>query len=147
MSGKSICECIKLISAAAGAALSYFLGGLDGLLLALVIMVTLDYITGVMSAVIHRRLSSATGFKGIFHKVLIFILVGVGHTLDYYVLKHGDILRSAVIFYYIANEGISIVENAAEIGVPIPEKLRNALIQIKKESEDNGNTDESRADE
>lgn len=145
---KNICETIKLISAAAGAALSYFLGGLDGLLLALVIMVTLDYLTGVMSAVINRELSSATGFKGIFHKVLIFCLVGVGHTLDYYVLKHGDILRSAVIFYYIANEGISIVENAAEIGVPIPDKLRNALMQIKKESEkDNGNTDESRADE
>ena len=141
MDAKKICETIKIIFAAIGSALSYFLGGFDGLLVALVIMVTLDYITGVMSAVINRRLSSATGFKGIFHKVLIFILAGVGHTLDLYVLKTGDILRSAVIFYYIANEGISIVENAAEIGLPVPKKLRDALIQIKKESDDNGNTD------
>ena len=141
MDAKKICEAVKIIFAAAGSALSYFLGGFDGLLVALVIMVSLDYITGVMSAVINRTLSSATGFKGIFHKILIFLLVGVGHTLDLHVLKTGDILRSAVIFYYIANEGISIVENAAEIGLPVPKKLKDALIQIKKESEDNGNTD------
>lgn len=136
MDPKKLFECIKIISASVGAALSYYLGGLDGLLYALVVFVTLDYLTGVMSAVINRRLSSAAGFKGIFHKVLIFGLVGVGHTLDRYVLKNGEILRSAVIFYYIANEGISILENAAEIGLPIPKKLKDALIQIKKENDE-----------
>ena len=128
-------EYIKVGFSVVGGWLAYFLGGLDGFLYALIVMVTVDYITGVFSAIVRKDLSSRIGFKGIFHKIVIFALVGVAHTLDMYVIKEGGILRSAVAFYYIANEGISIIENCAEIGLPVPEKLKKTLLQIKEESE------------
>lgn len=128
-------EYIKISCSMIGAGLSYFLGGLDGFLYALIIMVSIDYITGVISAVVRKELSSTTGFIGILHKIVIFALVGVAHTIDLFVVKQGDVLRTAVIFYYIANEGISILENCAEIGLPVPEKLKKTLLQIKDESE------------
>lgn len=121
---------IQLIFAGVGGWLGYFLGGCDGLLVALIIFVICDYITGVLCAVTDRKLSSAIGFKGISRKVLIFILVGIANILDIHVLGHEGVLRTAIIFFYISNEGISLTENAAHLGLPVPEKLKNVLGQL-----------------
>ena len=114
-----------------GAWLGWFLGGLDGFLYALVAFVVIDYITGLMASATEKKLSSEVGFRGILKKVLIFMLVGVGHILDAYIIGDGSVLRTAVIFFYISNEGISILENAGRIGLPIPEKLKGILEQLK----------------
>ena len=113
----------------------YFLGGCDGLLYALLAFVVLDYITGVMCAVADKKLSSAVGFKGICRKVLIFALVGIGHLLDTQMIGTGSVLRTAIIFFYISNEGLSLVENAAYLGLPVPTKLHMALEQLHDKSE------------
>ena len=139
-----VCQIIKVAFATIGASVSYFVGGTDGFLYTLIAMVTVDYITGVMSAVVTKTLSSEKGYKGIFHKILIFALVGIGNMLDVHILKNGSIIRTAVVFYYIANEGISILENCTEIGLPVPKKLREVLMQLKQnqeEEEEDGNTD------
>ena len=121
---------IQAIFAAVGGWLGYFLGGNDGLLYALLAFVVLDYITGIMCAVADKKLSSAVGFKGICRKVLIFALVGIGHLLDTQVIGSGSVLRTAIIFFYISNEGLSLVENAAYLGLPIPTKLHKVLEQL-----------------
>ena len=106
---------------------------MDGFMYALIVFVVIDYITGVMCAVLDKRLSSEIGARGIFKKVLIFALVGVGHIIDTYLIGTGGTLRMAVIFFYLSNEGISILENASTIGLPIPEKLKKVLKQINTE--------------
>lgn len=116
-----------------GGWLGYFLGGWDGALYALVTFITIDYITGVMCAVSDRRLSSEIGFRGICRKVIILALVGVGSVLDREIIGTGSVLRTAVIFYYLSNEGISILENATRLGLPVPEKLKNVLEQLKND--------------
>lgn len=121
--------------AAVGGWIGWFLGGCDGLLYALLAFVVIDYITGVMCAIVDKQLSSAVGFRGLFKKVLIFALVGVGHLLDSAVIGRGSVLRTAIIFFYLANEGISMTENAANLGLPIPKKLRDVLAQIQERSE------------
>ena len=121
---------IQLIFTAIGGWLGWFLGGCDGLLYALIAFVAIDYITGVMCAVIDHRLSSEVGFKGIFKKVLIFLLVGVANILDVQVIGTGCVLRTAVIFFYISNEGVSLLENAAYLGLPVPEKIKTVLEQL-----------------
>ena len=121
---------IKFLFAGIGGWLGYFLGGCDGLLYALLAFVVIDYITGIMCAVVDKKLSSAVGFKGIFKKVLIFALVGVGHILDTRVIGTGSVLRTAVIFFYLSNEGISLLENAGHLGLPIPKKLKSSLEQL-----------------
>lgn len=126
---------IQLAFASVGGWLGYFLGGCDGLLYALLAFVVIDYITGVMCAVADKKLSSSVGFKGICRKVLIFLLVGIGHALDTYVIGNGSVLRTAVIFFYIANEGLSLTENAAHLGLPIPEKLKDVLTQLHERAE------------
>ena len=113
-----------------GGWLGYFLGGLDGLMIALVVFVILDYVTGIMCAVIDRELSSSVGFRGIFKKVLILMLVGVAHIVDLHVVRSGEALRSAVICFYLSNEGVSMLENAAHLGLPVPEKLKTILEQL-----------------
>ena len=115
---------------AIGGFFGWFLGDLDGFLYALIIFVVCDYITGVMRAIIDKKLSSTIGFRGIFRKVLIFALVGIANILDVYVLGQGELLRTAVIFFYLSNEGISLLENAGYLGLPIPEKLKDILIQL-----------------
>lgn len=129
---------IQIAVTALGGWLGYFLGGMDGLLIALVVFAALDYVTGVMCAIADRTLSSAVGFKGVMRKVIIFALVGVGHILDTQVVGTGSALRSAVICWYLSNEGISILENAAHLGLPVPDKLRTVLEQLhdRKEKED-----------
>ena len=101
---KEFWNSIQLVFTAIGGWLGWFLGGCDGLIIALVIFAALDYATGVMCAVADHKLSSAVGFKGICRKVLIFALVGVGHVLDTYVIGTGSILRTAVIFFYLSND-------------------------------------------
>ena len=124
---KEFWNTIQFIFTAVGGWLGYFLGGCDGLLYALIAFVAIDYITGVMCAVIDRKLSSAVGFKGIFRKVLIFLLVGIANIIDVQVVGTGAVLRTAVIFFYISNEGVSLLENAGHLGLPIPEKIKTVL--------------------
>lgn len=118
-----------------GGWLGYFLGGCDGLFLALLLFVVMDYITGIMCAVADKKLSSEVGFKGICRKVLIFMLVGIANILDVQVIGTGSVLRTAVIFFYFSNEGISLLENAAHLGLPIPDKLKLVLEQLHERSE------------
>ena len=132
---KEFWNVIQLIFTAIGGWLGWFLGGCDGLLYALIAFVVIDYITGIMCAVADKKLSSAVGFKGICKKVLIFALVGGGHILDVYVIGTGSVLRTAVIFFYLSNEGVSLIENAAYLGLPVPKKLKDVLEQLHKRSE------------
>ena len=132
---KEFWNTIQLIFSAVGGWLGYFLGGCDGLLYALIAFVVIDYITGVMCAIINRELSSAVGFKGIFRKVLIFLLVGIANIIDVQVIGTGAVLRTAVIFFYISNEGVSLLENAGHLGLPIPEKIKTVLEQLNDRAE------------
>ena len=130
---------IQVAITAVGGWLGYFLGGVDGMLIALIVLMALDYLSGVMCAILDKKLSSAVGFKGICKKVLILMLVGVANILDVNVVGTGSALRGAVICFYLSNEGLSLLENAAYLGLPIPEKLREILAQLhdrdKKEAE------------
>ena len=132
---KEFWNTIQFIFTALGGWLGYFLGGCDGLLYALIAFVVIDYITGVMCAIINRELSSAVGFKGIFRKVLIFLLVGIANIIDVQVIGTGAVLRTAVIFFYISNEGVSLLENAGHLGLPIPEKIKTVLEQLHDRAE------------
>ena len=132
---KEFWNVIQAVFAAVGGWIGYFLGGNDGLLYALLAFVVLDYITGVMCAVADKKLSSAVGVKGSCRKGLIFALVGIGHLLDTQVIGTGSVLRTAIIFFYISNEGLSLVENAAYLGLPIPTKLHKVLEQLHDRSE------------
>ena len=131
---KEFWNTIQLIFAGVGGWLGYFLGGCDGLLYALIAFVVIDYITGVMCAISNHTLSSEVGFKGICRKVLIFLLVGIANILDIQVIGSGSALRTAVIFFYISNEGVSLLENAAHLGLPIPEKIKVVLEQLHDRS-------------
>lgn len=133
---KEIWSYIQLAFAGFGGFLGWFLGGVDGFLYALIAFVVIDYITGVMCAVADKNLSSEVGFIGISRKVLIFVLVGVGNILDVYILGETGVLRTAVIFFYLSNEGISLLENSAHLGLPVPKKLKDILEQLHGE-EDN----------
>ena len=135
---KEFWNTIQLIFTAIGGWLGYFLGGCDGLLYALIAFVVIDYITGVMCAINDKTLSSEVGFRGICRKVLIFLLVGIANILDVQVIGTGSVLRTAVIFFYISNEGVSLLENAAHLGLPVPDKIKTVLEQLhdRSESED-----------
>ena len=122
---------IQAVFTALGGWLGWFLGGCDGLIYALIAFVVVDYITGVMCAVVNKQLSSEVGFRGIFKKVLIFMLVGVGNIVDKQLIGSGSVIRTAVVFFYLSNEGISIIENAGILGLPIPQKLKDVLAQLK----------------
>jgi toxin secretion/phage lysis holin len=137
---KQIWSGIQIAFAAFGGFLGWFLGGVDGFLYALIAFTVIDYITGVMCAITDKKLSSSVGFKGICRKVLIFTLVGIGNIVDVYVLGQGGVLRTAVIFFYLSNEGVSIMENTAHLGLPIPTKLKDVLEQLHERG---GNENES----
>lgn len=132
---KEFWNMIQMVFAAVGGWLGYYLGGCDGLLLALVAFAAADYLTGVMCAISDRKLSSNVGFKGICRKVLIFLLVGIANILDVHVIGTGSVLRTAVIFFYISNEGVSLLENAAHLGLPVPEKIKAVLEQLHDRAE------------
>ena len=134
---KNIINNLQIIFTAIGGYLGYILGGLDGFIYALITFVVIDYLTGIMAAIVERKLSSEIGFRGIFKKVLIFLLVTVGNIIDKNLVGTGGAVRTAVIFFYISNEGISIIENSIRIGLPVPEKLKNVLEQLQNKEEDN----------
>ena len=138
---KQIWSGIQIAFTAFGGFLGWFLGGFDGFLYALIAFTVIDYITGVMCAITDKKLSSAVGFKGICRKVLIFTLVGIGNIVDVYVLGQGGVLRTAIIFFYLSNEGVSIMENTAHLGLPIPAKLKEVLEQLHERG-DNDNESE-----
>ena len=127
---KQIWTLIQMVFSAFGGFIGWFLGGNDGFIYALLAFVVIDYITGIMCAIADKELSSEVGFKGICKKVLIFALVGIGNLLDIYILGQAGILRNVVIFFYLSNEGVSILENASHLGLPVPEKLKEILKQL-----------------
>lgn len=135
---KEFWNVIQMMFTGVGGWLGYFLGGYDGLLYALVVFMLVDYITGVMCAVNDKKLSSAVGFKGICRKVLILMLVGIANLLDVTIIGTGAVLRTAVIFFYLSNEGVSLLENAGHLGLPIPEKLKEILAQLHDRAESEG---------
>lgn len=134
---KNMLHTIQIIFTAIGGYVGWLMGGFDGFMYALLAFVVIDYITGLMVAVLEKKLSSEVGFRGIFKKILIFVMVGIGNIIDTYLIKGGSAIRTAVIFFYLSNEGISILENTGKIGLPIPEKLKKALEQLNKEDKSN----------
>lgn len=132
---KEIWIMIQLIFSGIGGWIGYFLGGCDGLLYALITFVIIDYISGVMCAIAYKTLSSKIGFNGICRKVLIFMLVGIGNIIDVFVIGSGCVVRTTVIFFYLSNEGVSILENAAYLGLPIPTIIKNVLEQLHNRTE------------
>ena len=135
---KDVWNVVQVVFAAVGGGIGWFFGELDGFFYALLAFVVIDYLTGVMCAIADRSLSSEVGFRGIFRKVLIFVMVGAGHILDAQVIGSGDALRTAVIFFYISNEGVSLLENAAHIGLLVPEKLKDVLAQLHDREKGDG---------
>ena len=135
---KEFWNMIQVVFTMLGGWIGYLVGGCDGLLYALLAFVVIDYITGMMCAIADRKLSSEVGFKGICRKVLIFLLVGIANILDVNVIGTGSVLRTAVIFFYISNEGVSLLENAAHLGLPVPNKMKAVLEQLHKKGEDEG---------
>ena len=133
---KGFWNTVQMVFAVVGGWLGWFLGGCDGLLYALVAFVAVDYVTGVLCAAADKKLSSEVGFRGIAKKALIFLLVGMANVLDVQVIGSGCVLRTVVIFFYISNEGVSLVENAAHLGLPVPEKLKDVLAQLHGRAED-----------
>lgn len=132
---------LSAVFATIGLWLGLFIGPVNGLLIALIVFVITDYVTGFASAIVRKELSSSVGFKGLARKVLIFLIVGIANVLDVYVLGANAVLRTAVILFYMANEGLSIIENAGEIGLPIPKKLKEVLAQLRKKSGEEDNDD------
>ena len=135
---------IQMAVAAIGGWLGYFLGGMDGLMIALLVFMVLDYITGVMCAIADKKLSSAVGFKGICKKVLILMLVGLAHIVDLHVIGTGSALRGAVLCFYLSNEGLSLLENAAHLGLPVPDKLKDVLSQLHNRNEKSDDKDDEK---
>lgn len=139
---KNFWNMAQLAFAAIGGGLGWFFGELDGFFYALIAFVVIDYLTGVMCAILDKTLSSNVGFRGIFRKVLIFVMVGIGHVIDTQLIGSGDALRTAVIFFYISNEGVSLLENAAHVGLPVPEKLKDVLAQLHDRTENKEDNEE-----
>ena len=126
---------LQIAITAIGGWLGYVLGGMDGLLIALVVFITIDYVTGIMCAIIDKKLSSEVGFNGIFKKVLILMLVGIANVIDVHVVGTGSALRGATVCFYLSNEGLSILENTVHLGLPVPEKLKEVLSQLHNRDE------------
>lgn len=137
-----IAKIFKIVITALGAAIGAFLGNIDGLIITLLVIAVCDYVTGVAVAIANHELSSNIGFKGIAKKILMFAIVGIANLIDVHVLKQGSIVRTAAIFFYISNEGISLLENGSKLGLPIPQKLKAVLLQLKEKDSDQ-TTDQS----
>ena len=133
---------VQVVFTAIGGWLGWFLGGCDGLMYALIAFVVVDYITGIMCAIVDKKLSSEVGFKGICKKVLIFLLVGMANILDVNIIGSGSVLRTAAIFFYLSNEGVSLLENAAHLGLPVPNAMKEVLQQLHDRADNGGNKNE-----
>ena len=135
---ENVLYAIKYAFSLLGAILGALLGGLDGFLMALLILQLLDFISGIIAGLVTKTLSSKVSFKGIAKKVLMLVLVAVGYLIDSHILHDTTaVVRNAIIFYYCASEGLSIIENCGRIGLPIPKVLKDALEQLKEQA-DNG---------
>lgn len=129
-----ILESLKYVFIVIGGYVGFYLGSIDAFIYTLLAFVIADYVTGVLRAGVERKLSSSVGFKGIAKKIVIFIVVGIANLCDVNLIKgDGTMIRTAIIFFYIANEGLSILENTMAIGLPVPEKLREMLEQLKED--------------
>ena len=124
-------DVLRIAAAGIGGIATYIWGPWDALIIALVAMVAIDYITGIIKAAVQGKLSSLVGFKGLLKKVAIFLLVAVGVMVDKIIPATNEAVRNAVIFFYIANEGLSILENAGELGLPLPAALKKSLEKMK----------------
>ena len=133
---KNLINSIQLIFTGIGGYLGYVLGGYDGFIYALITFVVFDYLSGVMVAILERKLSSEVGFRGIFKKIMIFFIVAIANILDVFLIKNGSVIRTAAIFFYLSNEGISILENCVRIGLPVPQKLKEVLEQFSEKGDD-----------
>ena len=138
---------VQIAITAIGGWLGYMLGGMDGLLIALVVFMAIDYLTGIMCAIIDKKLSSAIGFRGIFKKMLILMLVAVANIIDVHVVGTGSALRGATVCFYLSNEGLSILENAVHLGLPVPEKLKDVLAQLHNRDKKDDTTDNDDKDD
>ena len=128
-----ILESLKYVFIVIGGYIGFYLGSIDAFIYTLLAFIIADYITGVLRAGVERKLLSSVGFKGIAKKIVIFIVVGIANLCDVNLIKgDGTMIRTAIIFFYIANEGLSILENTMAIGLPVPEKLREMLEQLKE---------------
>lgn len=132
---KQFWNLIQCIFSVLGGYIGYFIGGRDNLLIALIVFMVTDYITGIMCAIADKRLSSSIGFKGICRKVLILIMVGIANLLDLHIIGTGSVLRTAIIFFYLSNEGVSLIENAGHLGLPVPKKIKEVLEQLHDRAE------------
>ena len=121
--------------AAIGGVCAFFWGGLDNLFIALLVFAAVDYATGVLAAIIKKKLNSQICFKGIAKKVFMFLIVGIANIVDVRLIQTGSGVRTATILFYIANEGVSLLENAARCGLPIPKRLKDILTQLHEKSE------------
>ena len=126
-------DLVKIFFTIFGSLIGFFLGDLDIFIYSLTAFVICDYISGIIRAGFERKLSSKIGFKGILKKIMIFIIVGIANICDKNLIKNQAIIRSSIIFFYIANEGLSILENALAMDLPIPKKLKILLEQFKEE--------------
>ena len=142
MKAKFIWDAFTVAVSAIGGAIGWWVGGFDGLIYALIAFTICDYISGVLRAIVEKKLSSRIGAKGIIKKVVIFLIVGVANVTDLYLIGGGSALRTAVICFYSANEGLSLLENTVAIGLPVPEKLKKVLAQLRNESENKQSEDE-----
>ncbi|HHT7825629.1 TPA: phage holin family protein [Streptococcus suis] len=122
----------KILFSMIGGLIGSLFGELDGILYALLVFIMIDYLTGIFAAVVEKQLSSSIGFRGILKKIAILFLVSLGHMIDTAIIKQGGTIRTMVIFFYLSNEGLSILENTVRIGLPIPEKLQAILKQINE---------------
>ncbi|HFI0253684.1 TPA: holin family protein [Streptococcus suis] len=122
----------KILFSMIGGLIGSLFGELDGILYVLLVFIIIDYLTGIFAAVVEKQLSSSIGFRGIFKKIAILFLVSLGHLIDTAIIKQGGTIRTMVIFFYLSNEGLSILENTVRIGLPIPEKLQAILKQINE---------------
>ena len=130
MHTEDIWHVLQAAAAVIGGWVGWYIGEFNGLVYALLAVMAVDYLTGVLCAIEARRLSSSVGFKGLARKLLIFALVGLGHIMDRHVIGTGSVLRTAIIMFYLANEALSIIENAARLGLPVPERLKLVLAQL-----------------
>lgn len=135
---KDIILYAKLLIGYCGMIIGTFIGTTDVLLYTLIGFVAADYCSGVMNAIVAKNLNSHVAFKGLFRKVLIFLMVGIGNMLDRSLLGGTPTFRTAVIGFYITNEGLSLLENAAKLGLPVPKKIKDVLEQLKEDSADGG---------
>ena len=120
-----------------GAFLSWFIGELDGVVKLLLVMAVIDQLSGLLKAGVKRIWSSEEGFNGIARKVFMFMLVGIANVVDKELLGRSEVLRDAVCFFYIANEGLSIIENAIDCGAPVPEALKERFLSWRNKKVDN----------